>query len=338
MRAEPAAVEQLAFEGGEEALAHGVVVAIPDRSGGRAHAGVAAALAEGDRGVLRSLVGMVDHAVGPALPEGHVEGIEHEPCAQVVGHGPADHAAAEGIQHDGEEEEPGPGGDVGDVGAPKPIGCVGGEGALDQVRRRAGARIPRRRSRPLASADAPQARTAHQSGDPLAAHSAASIDEIGVDAGSTIGASRNAMNLADAIEQRPIALGAGRRRPDLPRVAPAGGDPRQPAHRGDGIHGPVGSHELENPDGIEPVSRTNQAAAFASISRSWRRRRFSRLSRRSSSRAALVRPSCERPSSRSAGLNQLRSDWADGSNSRNSSSGQPPELTRSTICSRNSDG
>ena len=52
MRAEPAAVEQLAFEGREEALAHGVVVAIPDRSGGGAHAGVLAALAEGDRGVL----------------------------------------------------------------------------------------------------------------------------------------------------------------------------------------------------------------------------------------------------------------------------------------------
>ena len=57
-------------------------------------------------------VAMVDHAVGPTVPERHVEGIEHELCAQVVGHGPAHHAAAEGIQHDGEEQEPGPGGDV----------------------------------------------------------------------------------------------------------------------------------------------------------------------------------------------------------------------------------
>ena len=101
---------------------------------------------------------MVDHAVGAALPEGHVEGIEHEPCAQVIGHGPADHAAAEGVQHDGEEEEPGPGGDVGDVRDPEPIGCVGGEVALDQVRRRPGARIPCRRSRPLASAPLKPAR------------------------------------------------------------------------------------------------------------------------------------------------------------------------------------
>ena len=209
MRAEAAASEQLAFGGGEEALAHGVVVAIPDRSGGRAHAGIAAALAEGDRGVLRSLVGMVDHAVGPALPEGHVEGIEHEPRAQVVGHGPAHHAAAEGIQHDGEEQEPGPGGDVGDVRDPEPIGCVGAEVALDQVRRRTGARIPCRRPRPLASADAPQAGTAHQSGDPLAAHSAALSDELGMDAGSAVGALRDAVDLTDAIEQCPVALGAG---------------------------------------------------------------------------------------------------------------------------------
>ena len=93
MRPEPPALEQLAFEGREEALAHRIVVAIPDRSGGGAHAGVPASLAEGERGVLRSLVAMVDHAVGPTLPERHVEGIEHELCAQVVGHGPADHAA-----------------------------------------------------------------------------------------------------------------------------------------------------------------------------------------------------------------------------------------------------
>jgi len=152
---------------------------------------------------------MVDHAVGATLPEGHVEGIEHEPRAQVIGHGPVDHAAAEGIQHDGEEQEPGPGRDVGDVRDPEPIGCVGGEVALDQVRCRPGARIPCRRPRSLASADAPQARTAHQSGDPLAAHSAAPSDELGMDAGSTVGALRDAVDLADAIEQRLIALGAG---------------------------------------------------------------------------------------------------------------------------------
>ena len=101
--------------------------------------------------------------------------------------------------------------------------------------------------------------------DPLALS-----DELGMDAGCAVGPARDAVNVADASEHCSIALGAGRRRPALPRVVPAGGDPQQPAHRGDGIEGPVGSHKLEDPDGIEPVSRANQAAAFASISRSWR--------------------------------------------------------------------
>ena len=100
-------------------------------------------------------IGVVDHAVGATLPERHVEGVEHELRAQVVSHGPADHAAAEGIQHDGEVQEPRPGGDVGDVRNPEPIGCVGGEVALNQVwRRRARAlrivvRVPLRRLMPL---------------------------------------------------------------------------------------------------------------------------------------------------------------------------------------------
>ena len=49
---EAAAVEQFAFEGGKETLAHGVIEAIADRAHRGSHAGLAAALAEGDRSVL----------------------------------------------------------------------------------------------------------------------------------------------------------------------------------------------------------------------------------------------------------------------------------------------
>ena len=49
---EAAAVEQFAFERGKEALAHRVIEAIADRAHRRPHAGLAAALAEGDRSVL----------------------------------------------------------------------------------------------------------------------------------------------------------------------------------------------------------------------------------------------------------------------------------------------
>ena len=61
------------------------------------------------------------------------------------------------------------------------------------------------------------------------------------------------------------------------RVA-ARGDTQHTAHHGDQIAGPLRLHECEDPDGIESVSRANQSAALAKISRSKRSRRFSRRS------------------------------------------------------------
>lgn len=52
LRAEAPPVEELAFEGGEEALAHGIIIGVADRSHGRAHASLPASHAEGERGVL----------------------------------------------------------------------------------------------------------------------------------------------------------------------------------------------------------------------------------------------------------------------------------------------
>ena len=59
---------------------------------------------------------MMDDRMRSALPERHVQGVEHEFGAQMVGHRPADHAPAEGIEHHGEEQESGQGRDVGKVG------------------------------------------------------------------------------------------------------------------------------------------------------------------------------------------------------------------------------
>ena len=158
----------------------------------------------------------------------------------------------------------------------------------------------------------------------------------GMDAGRPIGTARGRMDLADAPQQRRVRPCPLRGFPAAPRVIAAGGDLQQPAHHGNRIHGLVGSHELEDPDGTEPVSRANQAAAFARISRSWRSRRFSRFSRRSSSRSAPVNPSARRPASRSACATQFRIACAEGSNSRDSSSGVRPAPTSSIICARNS--
>ena len=63
-------------------------------------------------------------------------------------------------------------------------------------------------------------------------------------------------------------------------------------------------HELEDL-GIASVSRANQVAAFARISRSVRNCLFLQRNRFSSSRSALARPSSPRPSFRSAWRTQL---------------------------------
>lgn len=115
-------------------------------------------------------------------------------------------------------------------------------------------------------------------------------------------------------------------------------DLQDASHRANGIHGLAHAHEPENPVGVALLSRANQAAAFARISRSCRRRWFSRRRRVSSSRSTRVGPSARLPGSRSACFTQVDIDCAAGSNSRDSSSRRasgsdkfdhlPPELRR----------
>ena len=77
--------------------------------------------AERDRGILRALVGVVDHVPRPPRHQRHVQRIEHELRGECGGHRPADDPPAEGIEHDGEIEKARPRRNVGDVGDPQPI-------------------------------------------------------------------------------------------------------------------------------------------------------------------------------------------------------------------------
>src|SRR5438477_11247574 len=96
---EAAAVEQFTFERGEETLAHRVIEAIADRAHRGSHAGLAAALAEGDRSVLADLVRMMNHGGGPTLPEGQVKRLQHQFRAQMKLHRPTDDSAAGSYEH-----------------------------------------------------------------------------------------------------------------------------------------------------------------------------------------------------------------------------------------------
>ena len=57
---EAMSVDQLAFEGGEETLAHRIVVGVADGAGGWTNPGLLAAIAESNRRVLRAFVRMMD--------------------------------------------------------------------------------------------------------------------------------------------------------------------------------------------------------------------------------------------------------------------------------------
>lgn len=145
VRAEPSAGEQLAFEGGEEALGHGIVVAVADRAHRGADADFLAAAPEADRSLLAALIGVMDHRGWPARPNGHIERVEHEIGPQMGRHRPAHNPAAADVEDDREIEEPHPDGDVGDIGDPKLIGALRPEGPFDQIGRRGGRGIATRR-------------------------------------------------------------------------------------------------------------------------------------------------------------------------------------------------
>src|SRR5215472_13192656 len=124
---EAATLEQLAFERGEKAFAHRVVEAVAHRTHRGPHPGLLAALAEGERGVLAALVGVMNHAISAPLPERHVERLEHQLGAQRGLHRPAHDPAAENVEHHGQIEEAGPGWNVGYICDPQASGRGGAE-------------------------------------------------------------------------------------------------------------------------------------------------------------------------------------------------------------------
>src|SRR5208283_2561787 len=132
-----------------------------------------------------------------------------------------------------------------------------------------------------------------------------------------------------------IRLRARTHRSLAPRIKPAPRDLEQSAHHPHRMGGLVGLHEPE--ERFEgPLSVANQAAAFERISRSSFSRRFSRRSRVSSSRSAVVRPPSPWPASRASCLPQRAIVQAEGPNSLARDAAVRPDLSRPTICRLNS--
>src|SRR5438132_13537214 len=78
LRGEPAACQQLAFQCGEEALAHGVVVGVTDRPHGWAHTRLPTAAAERQRRILTTMIAVVDDVARLTLTDRHLDYFHHD--------------------------------------------------------------------------------------------------------------------------------------------------------------------------------------------------------------------------------------------------------------------
>jgi len=325
--AEPVATQKLTFQGGEETFAQGIVKAVADRSRRGPHASLAGPLTGGDRGALGALVRVMDDPLRTPVAQRHLQGIQDQLRSEIVGHGPADHPAAEDIEHNGQEQEPCPGGNIRDIGHPELIRTFGREVPLNQIRSGLRPGAANGRTDSLAPAYPHEPGFSHQSGYPLAADCNPLLAQLYMNPRRPVGAAAFLVDGSDRLGQLLIFPSSPRRQSAAPRIVPAGEDFQQTAHRGHSIQGLVPLHEFEDFGGIEPGCRANQAAAFAKISRSCRSCRFSRLNLTSSCLSPVVNPSWRRPSSRSACTTQLPIVRTEGSYLRASASGLCPART-----------
>lgn len=124
----------------------------------------------------------------PALSDGHLQRVEPQLRAQVVGHCPANDPPAEGIQHHGAVEEAGRGRYVGDVGHPQRVRRLGQEIAVDRVW--GGTRLliaPGRDGTAAPMAGADEAGLAHRPSDALPRMPLALLAQVGVDMQRALG-------------------------------------------------------------------------------------------------------------------------------------------------------
>lgn len=75
---EPKSIHQLAFERGEVALGHGVVLCVTDRAHRRLNVPLTAVQAQRDIRVLRAPVAIVGHRAWASLRQRHVQGLQDQ--------------------------------------------------------------------------------------------------------------------------------------------------------------------------------------------------------------------------------------------------------------------
>jgi hypothetical protein len=181
--------------------------------------------------------GVVDQPrVGTPVPDGHVEGVEDELGAEVVGHRPADHPTRVDIQDDGQIQPARPGRDVGDVSRPDTVGCGRSELAVDQVRSRRGPGVASGQAPPPAPVAADEPGGPHQPGHPLAAYLHTVVQpQLGMDPWGTIGGPAASMDRPDLLSELLVDDRSSRRWPALPGVEARARHTQHAAQPGDSV-------------------------------------------------------------------------------------------------------
>ena len=138
----------------------------------------------------------MDHFLGSACHQRHVQRIEHQLCGERGGHRPADDATAEGVEHDREIEEARPGGNVSDIRHPQPIRRLCSEITLDQIRCLAAVALHRRHDE-LAAGHTGKASLRHQPCDALATEANGLGRQFGMNARRAVATARGRMCCMD---------------------------------------------------------------------------------------------------------------------------------------------
>ena len=221
-----APVDELDLQGCEEGLRDGVVQAgarPPHRAG---DAGLSQQCLEGPGGVGAATVGMVDTFLAPCRSpavQGHAQRVPGQCGVQHRRRAPSDDPSGPEVDDDGEVQPALAGADGGGVGHPDVVGAgdpADGEGTT------------------AVAPAAPQAEAGHQPGDATPAAADAVRDEVGMDAGTAVGAPAAGMAVLDGHAQRirghPARVGVCEA-PEavLPCVVPRPRDPHGLAEGGD---------------------------------------------------------------------------------------------------------
>ena len=203
--------------------------------------------------------------------ERHLERVDDQLGAEMVGHRPADDPPREQVLDVREVHEPLPRRDVGDVRRPRLVRALGAKITLEQVRSDPDSAQPDRRAPALARQKPGDTGRSHQPLRALSSNTDVVLKpQLGVDPPGAIGTVRVGMDRLDLLDQPRVTQRPVRGRA-TPSVMEAGAvHAQRSAHHGDRKVRLLRRDQREDLAYGSPVSRAKKAAAFLRISRSIR--------------------------------------------------------------------